>query len=318
MGRLSDYFAHLVCKGVITRSLLKLILYKQYINNIDTSKVVRRNLNESYRLYSPCKYKKNVSKETQCDHSYNLSMPKHCSSMVLKEDGKIVYGKRMLFTPVTTKACQDLTISMLYKEDTVDNNYNQNMLNCKHSKPKYLTIPLLSSMHNKNDTDVLDNCDSTFSLNNIEKSCWYVNGLDDEKDTELSQDFQYSKFKEHNSLRSSDSGLADITINQQSPLPVTEISEYNSDNLCKSISSIHINSCIFEDDILPSHKGVMFRSQLYAHWWLKKKLPESNGSDSGKIIIVNCYKHFSLKLTTDILLCYFFFTQININTYFGL
>lgn len=312
LGKLSDYFAHLVCKGVITRSLLKLILYTQYINNIDTSNVVRRNLNESYRLCSPCKYKQIGSKETQCDNSYNLSTPKHCSSVVVKEDGKIVYGKKMLFTPVTAKACQDLTISTLYKEDTIDYNYNPNMLNCKNLKPKYLTIPLFNSMHSKNDSDGSDNCDSTFSLDNLKKTCSYVNCFDIKKDTELSQDFQYLKFNDHNSLRSSDSGLADITNNQQSPLPVTEISENNSDNLCKSISSIHINSCIFEDDnFLPSHNGSTFRSQLYAHWWLKKILPESNGSDSGKNII--CFKCFSLKLTTGILLSdfYFYFIQIN-------
>lgn len=296
MSRLSEYFAHLVCKGVITRSLLKLILYTQYVNNVDTSKVNRRYCNESKQSNSLNKIKKYCSKGTQCENKsiisndYNLISPKHRSSMVLKEDGKIIYGKGLLFTPVTTKACQDLTISMLYKEDTVDNNHNQNVLNCENLKSKYLTIPLLSS-HNKDETYLSNHSDSTLSLCDLKKSYCYENNSNNEKDiqnTKVSQDSQYFTFNDHNSLRSSDSGLADITINQQSPLPATEISDSNSVNLCKCVSSLHINSCIFEENSSPLDKGVTFRSELYAHWWLKKKLPNSFGCDSGKDIIATC------------------------------
>jgi len=278
---------------------LKLILYTQYINTIDTSNVVRRYANKSNQFYFPSKTKENFSKGTQYEEKFNESSicnffsPRHCSSMTLKEDGKIVYGKKLLFTPVQTKACQDLTMSTLYKEDM--NNYNHNILNNETLKPKYLTIPL-RSVDNKDDIYLSDNQDSTLSLYDLKTSFCYNNSCDDEKNTEISQDFQYFKFNDHNSLRSSDSGLADITIpvNQQSPLPPTETSSRNSQHLCKSSSSLHINSCIFEDDTLsldkssiPLNKGVTFRSELYAHWWLKKKLHGPPGScDSGKIYII--------------------------------
>lgn len=303
LGRLSDYFAHLVCKGVITRSLLKLILYKPYLNNIDTSDVVRRYAKEPSQPYS-CNIKQCRSEGTQCQEEHNVSYNnntmslRHCSSMVLKEDGKVVYGKKLLLTPIqTTTACQDLTKSTLYKEDLNDT-YNQNCLfnesNAEHMKQKHLTIPVLN-IDNKDELYLSDNRDSTISLFDVKSSYCYENSCDDEKDTELCQEFQYFKYKNHNSLRSSDSGLADITIpvTQQSPLPPTETSSSNSEHLCKSSSSLHINSCIFEDDGLsldklsvPLDKSVTFRSELYAHWWLKKKLQGPPGScDSGKILI---------------------------------
>lgn len=297
LGRLSDYFAHLVCKGVITRSLLKLILYTHYFKDIDTSKVVRRCANESNQLNSPCKIKHHCSEDlyNYRSNESNILPPRHCSSMILKEDGKIVYGKKLLFTPIQAKACQDLTMSTLYKGDM---NYNQQMLNYESDfenlKPKYLTVPFLS-MDNKDDMYLSDNQDSTYSLCDLKTSYCYDNSCDDEKFTEISQDFQYYKFKDHNSLRSSDSGLADIKIpvNQQSPLPPTETYSSNSENLCKCSSSLHVNSCIFEDDSLsldkpstPLDKGVTFRTELYAHWWLKKKLQGPIIScDSGKILI---------------------------------
>jgi len=280
---------------------LKLILYTQYINNIDTSKVVRRYANQHSAFYSPCKTKQHCLEGTQhndksnVSNSYNISSPRHCSSMLFKEDGKVIYGKKLLFTPIQTKACQDLTMSTLYKEDMNDNS-NQHFLNYESNienlKPKHLTVPLL----NTDDIYLSDNQDSTFSLCNLKTPCCYDNNCDDEKDTEISEDFQYFYFKDQNSLRSSDSGLADITIpvTQQSPLPPTETSSSNSENLCKCSSSLHINSCIFEDDSLllnnktpiPLDKGVTFRSELYAHWWLKKKLQGPPGScDSGKILI---------------------------------
>jgi len=283
---------------------LKLILYTQYINNIDTSKVVRRHANQHSAFYSPCKTKQDCLDGTQYNeksnvlNSYNISSPRHCSSMILKEDGKVIYGKKLLFTPIQTKACQDLTMSTLYTEDMNDN-YNKNLLNYESNienlKPKHLTIPLLST-DNKDDIYISDNQDSTFSLCDLKTPYCYDSNCDDEKNTEISQDFQYFYFKDHNSLRSSDSGLADITIpvTQQSPLPPTETSSSNSENLCKCSSSLHINSCIFEDDSLllnnktsmPLAKGVTFRSELYAHWWLKKKLQGPPGScDSGKILI---------------------------------
>lgn len=284
---------------------MKLILYSQYINNIDTSKVVRRYANERSEFYSPCKSKQQCLEGTQHNdksnesNNYDIASPRHCSSMVLKEDGKIIYGKKLLFTPIQTKACQDLTMSTLYKEDMNDN-YNQHFLNYESNienlKPKHLTIPLLNT-DNKDDIYLSDNQDSTFSLCDLKTSYCYDNSGEDEKDTEISQDFQYFNFKDHNSLRSSDSGLADITIPiaQQSPLPPTETSSSNSENLCKCSSSLHINSCIFEDiDSLslnnnvsvPLDKGVTFRSELYAHWWLKKKLQGPLDScDSGKILI---------------------------------
>jgi len=282
---------------------LKLILYPQYINNIDTSKVVRRYANQHSEFYSPCKTK-HCPEETQyhdkCNvsNSFNISSPRHCSSMVLKEDGKVIYGKKLLFTPFQTKACQDLTMSTLYKEDMNDN-YKQYFLNYESNfenlKPKHLTIPLLNT-DNKDEIYLSDNQDSTFSLCDLKTSYCYENNCDDEKDTEISQDFQYFYFKDHNSLRSSDSGLADITIpvTQQSPLPPTETSSSNSENLCKCSSSLQINSCIFEDNSLllnnkvsmPLDKSVTFRSELYAHWWLKKKLQGPLDScDSGKILI---------------------------------
>lgn len=283
---------------------MKLILYTQYINNIDTSKVVRRYANQHSAFYSPCKTKQHYLEGTQhndksnVSNSFNITSPRHCSSMVLKEDGKVIYGKKLLFTPIQAKACQDLTMSTLYKEDMNDK-YNQNFLNYESNienlKPKHLTIPLLNT-DNKDDIYLSDNQDSTFSLCNLKTPYSYDDNCDDEKDTEISQDFQYFYFKDHNSLRSSDSGLADITIpvTQQSPLPPTETSSSNSENLCKCSSSLHINSCIFEDDSLllnnkaslPLNKGVTFRSELYAHWWLKKKLQGPPGScDSGKILI---------------------------------
>lgn len=284
---------------------MKLILYTQHINNIDTSKVVRRCANERSEFYSPCKSKQQCLEGTQYNdksnvsNSYDISSPRHCSSMVLKEDGKIIYGKKLLFTPIQTKACQDLTMSTLYKEDMADN-YNQHFLNYESNienlKPKHLTIPLLNT-DNKDNIYLSDNQDSTFSLCDLKTSYCYDNSDEDEKNTEISQDFQYFNFKDHNSLRSSDSGLADITIPiaQQSPLPPTETSSSNSENLCKCSSSLHINSCIFEDiDSLslnnnfsvPLDKGVTFRSELYAHWWLKKKLQgPPDGCDSGKILI---------------------------------
>lgn len=295
LGRLSDYFAHLVCKGVITRSLIKIILYTHYIKNVDTSKVVRRYANESNKLYSPGKIKHHCSKN-QYDFKSNESIilsPRHCSSMIFKEDGKIVYGKKLLFTPIQAKACQDLTISALYKGDM---NYNQQLLNYdsnfENLRPKHLTVPFLS-IENKDDLYLSDNQDSTYSLCDLKSSYCYNNSCDDDKYTEISQDFQYYKFKDHNSLRSSDSGLADIKIpvTQQSPLPPTESYSSNSENLCKCSSSLHVNSCIFEDDSLnkasiPIDKGVTFRTELYAHWWLKKKLLGPIVScDSGKIII---------------------------------
>lgn len=298
LGRLSDYFAHLVCKGVITRSLLKLILYPQYANNIDTSKVVRRFVNQPNY---PCQIKQHCSEgpqyEDKSNTANNIMSPRHCSSMVLKEDGKIIYGKKMLFTPIQAKACQDLTMSTLYKED-INDNYNQHIFNCEssteNSNPKHLTVPLLNVDH-KDVVYLSDNQDSSFSLCDLKSSYCYDNSCSDEKDTEISQDFQYFKFKDHNSLRSSDSGLADIAIpvTQQSPLPPTETSSSNSEHMCKCSSSLHINSCIFEDDSLtldktsiPFNKGVTFRSELYAHWWLKKKLQGPPGScDSGKILI---------------------------------
>lgn len=304
LSHLSDYFAHLVCKGVITRSLLKLILYTQYINNIDTSKVVRRYANESGQLYSPCNINQSCSEENNYENqhnilnSYNNTSLRHCSSMVLKEDGKIIYGKRLLFTPIQTKACQDLTMSTLYKQDMNDH-YNQHLLNYESNtenlKPKHLTIPLLT-IDNKDDNIYLsDNRDSTYSLCDLKISYCHDNSCDYEKDTEISQDFQYFKFNDHNSLRSSDSGLADITIPvaEQSPLPPTETSSSNSEHLCKCSSLHNINSCIFEDDSLlsnkrsiPLGKGVTFRSELYAHWWLKKKLPgPADSCNSGKITI---------------------------------
>lgn len=281
---------------------MELILYKQCINSIDTSKVVRRNGNKSNQLYPPYETKQCCSRGIQCEeesilsNSYNSTASRHCSSMVLKEDGQIVYGKKLLFTPMQTKACQDLTMSTLYQEDTDNNNYNQNILSYETLKPKHLTIPLLS-IHNKDEMYLSDNQDSTFSLCDLKSSYHYDDSGDDENDTELSQDFLYYNFKDHNSLRSSDSGLADITmpVNQQSPLPPTETSSSNSENLSKCVSSLHINSCIFEDDTISSNKssiplerGVTFRSELYAHWWLKKKLQGPSGScDSGKILIYN-------------------------------
>lgn len=279
---------------------MKLILYKQYINNIDTSKVVRRYSNKSNQLYLPYKTKQYCSKGVQCEdksilsNNNNVTSPRHCSSMVLKEDGKVVYGKKLLFTPVQTKACQDLTMSTLYKEDTDNSNYNQTLLSYETLKAKHLTIPLLS-IHNKDEMYLSDNQDSTFSLCDLKTQYHYDDSDNEEKDTESSQDFLYYNFKDHNSLRSSDSGLADITIpvNQQSPLPPTETSSSNSEKLCKCISSVHINSCNFEDNSLsvikpsiPLKKSVTFRSELYAHWWLKKKLQGPPGScDSGKILI---------------------------------
>lgn len=283
---------------------MKLILYTQYINNIDTSKVVRRYANGHNELYSPYKTKQHCQEGKQNENksdqsnSYNISSPRHCSSMVFKEDGKVIYGKKLLFTPIQTKACQDLTVSTLYKDNIINDNYNQHFLNYESNienlKPKHLTIPLLN-IDNKDDIYLSDNQDSTFSLCDLKSSYCYENSCDDEKDTEISQDFQYFYFKDHNSLRSSDSGLADITIpvTQQSPLPPTEISSSNSENLCKCSSSLHIKSCIFEDNSLslnkapiPLDKGVTFRSELYAHWWLKKKLQGPPGScDSGKILI---------------------------------
>lgn len=303
LGRLSDYFAHLVCKGVITRSLLKFILYKPYIDNVDLSNVVRRHANELGQSNSLCKIKQYRSEEVQtqdeCNESYNnIISPRHCSSMVLKENGRIVYGKKLLFTPVQTckGACQDLTMSTLYKEDT-DDVYSHNILNNdsnnENFKQKYLTVPLLN-MDNKDEIYLSDNQDSTLSLYDLKRRSYCFNTNCDEKDTEISQEYQYFKDKNHNSLRSSDSGLADITIpvTQQSPLPPTETSSNNSEHLCKYSSSLHINSCIFEDENLldkvpiPLDKGVTFRSELYAHWWLKKKLQAPRGScDSGKIII---------------------------------
>lgn len=297
LGLLSDYFAHLVCKGVITRSLLKLILYSQYINTVDTSKVVRRYANSLCKIKQYCSEGTQYEDQNNVSNNYNMTSPRHCSSMVLKEDGKIVYGKKLLFTPIQTKACQDLTMSTLYKDDMNDN-YNQKCLNyetnCEHLKSKHLTVPLLN-MDNKDEMYLSDNQDSTFSLCDFNMSNCYNNDCDDEKDTEICQDFLFYKFKDHNSLRSSDSGLADITIpvTQQSPFPPTETSSSNSENLCKCSSSLHINSCIFEDDSLllnkPSvslAKGATYRSELYAHWWLKKKLLGLPGScDSGKILI---------------------------------
>lgn len=286
---------------------MKLILYTQYINDIDTSNVVRRNTNESKQFLSSCKIQKYCSEGTHNkEHKYedkpnrpnsnnNIINPRHCSSMVFKEDGKIVYGKKLLFTPIQTKACQDLTMSNLYKED-MNNNFNQNYLtnetDTENLKPKHLTIPLLS-IDTKDEIYLSDNQDSTISLCDLRTSYCYDNSCDDEKNTEISQDFQYYKCRDHNSLRSSDSGLADITIpvTQHSPLPPTETFSNNSQKLCQCSSLLHINSCIFEDDSLslvkasvPLDKGVTFRSELYAHWWLKKKLPGPSGScDSGKI-----------------------------------
>lgn len=291
LGQLSDYFAHLVCKGVITRSLMKLILYSHYINNIDTTKVVRRYANASNTCINKCS--KGTQSENESD-SYNIISPKHCSSIVLKEDGNIIYGKKLFFTPAQGKACQDLTMSTLYKEDINYINY-PNCLNYESSgngNLKHLTIPLLNT-ENKNEIYLSDNRDSTFSLCDLKRSCCYENydnNCDNDKDTEISQDFQYFKCKDHNSLRSSDSGLADITIpvTQQSLLLPTETSSSNSEHLCKCNLSSHVNSCIFEDDSLsldktpiPFDKNGTFRSELYAHWLLKKKLLGS--CDSGKI-----------------------------------
>lgn len=290
LSQLSDYFAHLVCKGVITRSLMKLILYSHYINNIDTTKVVRRYANDSNLCKNNCT--QGSQSENESD-SYNITSPRHCSSIVLKEDGNIVYGKKIFFTPAQGKACQDLTMSTLYKEDINNMNY-QNCLNYElgndNLKPKHLTIPLLN-IENRNKLYLSDNRYSTLSLCDLKTSCYesYDNNCDNDKDTEISQDFQYFTFKDHNSLRSSDSGLADITIpvTQKSLLLPTETSCSNSEPLSKCNLSSHVNSCIFEDDSLSLDKipifdkNVTFRSELYAHWWLKKKLLDS--CDSGKI-----------------------------------
>lgn len=283
LGRLSDYFAHLVCKGVITRTLLKLILYTQYFNNIDTSKIVRRYANECNQSFTSCKVKQYCSQGTQYENqsnesdNYNIS-PRHCSSMVLKEDGKIVYGKKLLFMP--TKACPDLTKSTLYKEDMIDNNHNQQFLNYESNtenlKSKYLTIPLINVDIKDENIYLSDNKDSKLSLCDL-KTCNHFC----EKNNKIVQDFQYFKCKDHNSLRSSDSGLADIAIQVTQPLLPTEMSIHSE--------SLHnINSCIFEDDsfslnntVIPIETGVTFRSELYAHWCLKTKVPGI--CDSGKI-----------------------------------
>lgn len=288
LGRLSDYFAHLICKGVITRTLLKLILYTHYFNNIDTSKIVRRYANESNQSLSPCKVKQYCSQGTQCEHqfnesnNYNIIPPRHCSSMVLREDGKIVYGKKILFTP--TKACPDLTKLTLYKEDPIDNNYNQKFLNyeskkSENLKSKHLTIPLLNANNKDENIYLSDNRDSTFSLCDL-KTSYCNNFCENEKNTEIVQDFQYFKCKDHNSLRSSDSGLADIAIQVTQPSLPAEMSIHSE--------SLHnINSYIFEDDpssldnkSIPFEKGVTYRSELYAHWCFKTKLPGI--CDSGK------------------------------------
>lgn len=294
--RLSDYFAHLVCKGVITRTLLKLILYAQYFNNIDTSKIVRRYANKSDQSFSSCKTKQYCSQGTQYENqcndsiSYNFTSPRHCSSMVLREDGKIVYGKKLLFTP--TRACLDLTKSTLYKEDNMINN-NQHFLiyesNNDNLKSKYsTTIPILN-VDNKDESIYLsDKRDSIFSLCDL-KMPHYNNFCENDKNTEVLQDFQYFKCKDHNSLRSSDSGLADIAIQIIQPLLPAEMSIHSE--------SLHnINSCVFEDDPLllnapiPFEKSVKFRSELYAHWWYKTKFPSI--CNSGKIPIYLCLCDF--------------------------
>lgn len=283
---LSDYFAHLVCKGVINRTLLKLILYTQYINKIDISKVVRRNINginqTPYEAYDICNNVQHNSHYIKSNISNNIVLPRHCSSMLLKENGECIYGKKLFFNPVQPRAYQDLTRSTLYK-DYVNGTHDYHKTNCNISfsiedlKSKHLTIPLLNT----------DNKDSTHSLCDLKMSYLYDNNSNEENNTVLSQDFQYFKYKDQNSLRSSDSGLADITITQQTPLSHTDTSINSSEHLCKCSSLIHINSYIFEVDSLDKtsislDKNVTYRSDLYAHWWLKKNL-ENSGIDSGKI-----------------------------------
>lgn len=269
LSRLSDYFSHLVCKGVINRTLLKLILYTQYINNFDTSKVIRRNSNIGITQ----KNKHNSIYHVKSNLLNNVVLPRHCFSLALKEDEN-VFRKKLLFTPLHPTAYQDLTKSILYKNDN-NYNYQQNLLNYNlnipNFKSKHLTIPL-QGIDNKSEIYLSDNQNSIYFLGDFKMS--YLNDNCYENNTVLSEDFQYLKSKDQNSFRSYyDSGLADIT--QKLPLSKTDTSLNSSEYLYKCTLPIHKKSCIFEVECLDkksSDKKITYRSSLYAHWWLKKSI----------------------------------------------
>lgn len=274
LNRLSDYFSHLVSKGVINRTLLKLILYTQYNNNFDTSKVIRRNSNIGITTQ---KNKHNSIHHVKSNLFNNVVLPRHCFSMVLKDDENVVFRKKLLFTPQQPKAYQDLTKSILYVHDNYD--YQQNLFNYNFNIPnfksKHLTIPLQST-DNKDEIYLSDNQNSIYFLGDFKMP--HLNDIcNNENNTVLSQDFQYFKSKDQNSLRSYDSGLADITVTQKLPLSKTDTSLNSSEYLCKCTLPIHINSCTFEVECLDkksisSDKNNTYRSSLYAHWWLKKSI----------------------------------------------
>lgn len=291
-SRLAAYFARLVRKGIITRKLLKRLLYSEF-NSVKTDLVRRRRRNrKSHRVECYIYPQEPVhtwisetdSSDDESSDSENQSESGATSSCERSEASSCLgYVKGAYRSTLTicrpAAACPD--ISRMDSATTISPNPRQS----NYPRSHYLSLPLLpkSTFTIPTHSSCLEIPSKAVIVSEIVKE----NSIEEESVGPLHRSYSYhfvqgDSYQCSSSHRSTDSGLADILASPDLTTPALDNSlpaesegsgNYEAQCVC---SSPFGSTPRTSPQPTSSSSTPTYRSAMYAHWCLKMRIPATS------------------------------------------